>query len=78
MYFESVRITFFRGTATLDGERISSGHTVYKSGEHTLIISEAGIERTVSFTVDTAKLEYEYTEYDTYAVITFSPRDGDA
>ena len=72
MYFESVRITFFRGTATLDGERISSGHTVYKSGEHTLIISEAGIERTVSFTVDTAKLEYEYTEYDTYAVITFS------
>ena len=71
-YFSSVTITFRRGTAVLDGEPIASGHTVYKSGAHSLTLTAGGKTRTIAFTMDTAALGYTYKEYDGYAAITFS------
>ena len=73
-YFSSVTIIFRRGTAELDGEPIFSGHTVYKSGAHTLTMTAGGKTRTVTFTMDTAALGYTYKEYDGYAAIEFSRR----
>jgi hypothetical protein len=51
-YAGSVEIIFNEGTATLNGEEITSGFEVTEAGEYELIVEdEAGNRRTVRFTV---------------------------
>ena len=53
IYNKDVTITFNEGTATLDGNKITSGTKVTKEGFHTLVVTdEAGNITTVHFTIN--------------------------
>ena len=71
-YSRRVTIRFNRGTATLDGEEFFDGGDVYRSGGHTLVVTDGENRQTVSFRILYTPATYEMTETDRSVIFTYT------
>lgn len=72
IYHENIKITYNRGSATLDGQPFKSGDKVIVSGLHILEVRDGNITVTYSFTTDNLPLQYSYKERADHSYFTFS------
>jgi len=70
-YTESVHIGFNRGSALLNGQPFTDGDSIIKNGKYTLAVSDNGITKTVSFTINYTPLSYEFKEFATFSYFSF-------
>ncbi|MDD4124519.1 MAG: S8 family serine peptidase [Eubacteriales bacterium] len=72
VYFEEAAAFFKNASAALDGEDYISGESIYSQGSHTLTVTDEYGSVTLSFIVDTVKLNYSIEKYGDYVIIKFS------
>ncbi len=70
-YYERVTIRFNRGSATLDGYPVENGETVISNGKHTLVVTDGGIEKKVTFRLKYDPLSYDFKQFANYAYFEF-------
>lgn len=71
-YSGRVVIRFNRGTATLDGEEFFDGDAVFRSGGHTLVVTDGENRQTVSFRILYKPATYEMTEDESAVSFTYT------
>lgn len=71
LYTDKLTVGFNRGTAVLDGEPITDGESVIKSGTHTLTVSEGDRVTALVFRLDYDPLSYDFLQYTGFARFEF-------